>query len=444
MIAKHIQDSINYIESNLDTELTLSELAVVASYSEFHYSRLFKELVGKSPINYVRRRKISEAVYMKFSGHTLYDCAERYGFNSASTLSRALKSEFGCNYKEFVNAGGSIELQNRVELKTDNINWRIIEMNENTWINNSNNYGHSYPSAIYSALVKQGYKLDLTDVFGFSGFAFYTNVTKGLCPSAMSVFDFEKQFKLSLECLGIKATNIQRLWDKFDQKDEYRHLAVKEIKKALLENKYPICWDAVIPEWCLIVDYDNETDKFLAVYQDLKNEISPNLIGQREIEILDLTVINSVEVSELERRFKTILKFAIDHGNGNYDIDDNYKQGIKSFDLWSEEISRFLKEGHTASDEHSIIYHLNMMATSRYHAAIFIERYSDSDLLNEASSHYQDSALKLNQLLTKATMMKANSKKLSDSYLTEMNEVISQLKENEVSALELIKKYLEA
>ena len=127
-VTQHVQNSIDFIELNLSKSISLYDMAWQAGYSEFHYSRIFKELTCISPMTYFRRRRVSEAVFMKFAGYTLYDCAAMYGFSSASTLARALKTEFNCNYREFCDAAGAIDLQHRIDLNTTTINWRYNKM----------------------------------------------------------------------------------------------------------------------------------------------------------------------------------------------------------------------------------------------------------------------------------------------------------------------------
>jgi len=53
--------AINYIEDNLKTNIQLSDIAKVAGYSKFHIDRLFRYAVGESLIEYVRKRKLTEA-----------------------------------------------------------------------------------------------------------------------------------------------------------------------------------------------------------------------------------------------------------------------------------------------------------------------------------------------------------------------------------------------
>ena len=57
-----IQNSINYIEENLKTELKAEELAGNAGFSLFHYYRVFQGAVGLPIMQYVVRRKLIHAI----------------------------------------------------------------------------------------------------------------------------------------------------------------------------------------------------------------------------------------------------------------------------------------------------------------------------------------------------------------------------------------------
>ena len=51
----------DYIESHLAEPITLAALARAARYSQWHAARLFKEVTGKSPFEYIRLRRLSAA-----------------------------------------------------------------------------------------------------------------------------------------------------------------------------------------------------------------------------------------------------------------------------------------------------------------------------------------------------------------------------------------------
>jgi AraC family transcriptional regulator len=50
-----------YIQQNLDKNLTLAELAAVACMSPYHFARLFKDSTGVPPHRFVVRQRIARA-----------------------------------------------------------------------------------------------------------------------------------------------------------------------------------------------------------------------------------------------------------------------------------------------------------------------------------------------------------------------------------------------
>ena len=55
---KTIQQTLDYIEDNLQTEITAAELAEMAGFSLFHYYRLFQQATGLPVMQYILRRRL--------------------------------------------------------------------------------------------------------------------------------------------------------------------------------------------------------------------------------------------------------------------------------------------------------------------------------------------------------------------------------------------------
>jgi AraC family transcriptional regulator len=85
-----------YIHQNLSGDLNLERLSGVASYSPFHFQRLFTRLTGESPKQYIIRLRLERAAhYMTmFPKMSLSDLSVNTGFSSLSTFSRAFKAYF--------------------------------------------------------------------------------------------------------------------------------------------------------------------------------------------------------------------------------------------------------------------------------------------------------------------------------------------------------------
>ena len=89
-----IQRVIDYIEENLQCNLSNTELAGIAGYSEYHFLRIFRDIVHLTPADYIRKRRITEIVRcMEKEGRPISDIAFEYGFNSKENFVRAFKAE---------------------------------------------------------------------------------------------------------------------------------------------------------------------------------------------------------------------------------------------------------------------------------------------------------------------------------------------------------------
>ncbi len=99
---KIIQESIDYIEDNLKTQITAAELSGQAGYSLFHYYRLFQASVGLSVMQYILRRRLIHAVYEIHCGRKRIDVILEYGFDTYAGFYKAFRREFDCTPSEFL------------------------------------------------------------------------------------------------------------------------------------------------------------------------------------------------------------------------------------------------------------------------------------------------------------------------------------------------------
>ncbi|MCH5320272.1 MAG: helix-turn-helix domain-containing protein [Eubacterium sp.] len=96
-----IQKSIDYIENNLKSDITIDELAEMANYSLYHYCRVFKSLTGLSVKCYINRRRLLYAAYEISQGRKIIDAALEYGFETNSGFYKAFVKEFGYSPSEY-------------------------------------------------------------------------------------------------------------------------------------------------------------------------------------------------------------------------------------------------------------------------------------------------------------------------------------------------------
>jgi len=92
-----INDVLYFIHKDISQTLLAKDLAAVAAYSEQHFHRVFKQVVGESVHDYIRRARLEFAAnqLMFDAGASILDVATKCGFASLSSFSRAFKSVFG-------------------------------------------------------------------------------------------------------------------------------------------------------------------------------------------------------------------------------------------------------------------------------------------------------------------------------------------------------------
>ncbi|ERK31330.1 aminoglycoside phosphotransferase [Clostridium intestinale URNW] len=97
-----LQDSIDYIEDNLKSEISAEELSKKAGFSIFHYYHLFQKGIGIPVNKYILKRKLHSAIYEISLGKKIVDVALSYGFDTYAGFFKAFKREYGCSPKEYM------------------------------------------------------------------------------------------------------------------------------------------------------------------------------------------------------------------------------------------------------------------------------------------------------------------------------------------------------
>lgn len=101
-----INRAIDFIDANLDQELTLDQVARYSGFSEFHFHRIFSSLVGETFGRFVQRVRIerSAILLLNDNARTITDVAFSCGFSSSSSYSRLFKEFFSCTPSQWRDA----------------------------------------------------------------------------------------------------------------------------------------------------------------------------------------------------------------------------------------------------------------------------------------------------------------------------------------------------
>lgn len=91
-----------YIDGHIIEMITLRQLADAAGYSPWHSARIFKELTGKTPFDYIRMLRLSKAALRLRDGRPkVIDVALDFVFNTPEGFTRAFSREFGISPRKY-------------------------------------------------------------------------------------------------------------------------------------------------------------------------------------------------------------------------------------------------------------------------------------------------------------------------------------------------------
>lgn len=86
---------LSYIDEHIQEKISLSELAGVAGYSPFYFSKLFAETMGMPVTACIRVRKMQYALCALLEGKKVLEVSLMYGFDSHEGFTRAFTQLFG-------------------------------------------------------------------------------------------------------------------------------------------------------------------------------------------------------------------------------------------------------------------------------------------------------------------------------------------------------------
>ena len=130
---ERLNEALEHVESHLDEQIDVTELARIAMTSEYHFRRMFSALAGVSLSEYVRRRRLTVAGAEVLAGErTLLDIAVRYGYGSGEAFARAFRAVHGVGPGEARRTGAALSSQQRISFRlvvegNSSMKYRVID-----------------------------------------------------------------------------------------------------------------------------------------------------------------------------------------------------------------------------------------------------------------------------------------------------------------------------
>lgn len=98
--AQRMQD---YIHQNINGDISLEDICGASMYSKWHSFRIFKEAFGKTPFEYIRALRLTNAAHIikNDSGAKILDVAVDAGFDTHEGFTKAFRRYFGINPEKY-------------------------------------------------------------------------------------------------------------------------------------------------------------------------------------------------------------------------------------------------------------------------------------------------------------------------------------------------------
>ena len=95
----------DYVRAHLAESISIEKLAELAELSPFHFSRVFKQAAGMTPLQFVTRERMLQAQQLiRETSRSLIEIALEVGYTSPSHFAQVFRRAVGIAPTEFRNA----------------------------------------------------------------------------------------------------------------------------------------------------------------------------------------------------------------------------------------------------------------------------------------------------------------------------------------------------
>lgn len=126
-----IQTTIEYIDSHLEEQINYVDIAKIINISNMYYHQAFTILVGMTPNEYIRKRRLSLAGHdLQQSNMKVIEVAMKYGFESPESFTKAFTRFHGINPRKAKDADSKLVIFNPIKISYslsggEGLNYRI-------------------------------------------------------------------------------------------------------------------------------------------------------------------------------------------------------------------------------------------------------------------------------------------------------------------------------
>ena len=135
-IYKNLNEMINYIENNLESEIEYEKLAQILGVNVYTMKSIFSVICDMSIADYVRKRRLSNAGFDLCDGkEKIIDVAQKYQYESATAFSRAFEKFHGMKPSHVKNQPENLKIFAKLVFdehvkQHENVEYSIIQKDE--------------------------------------------------------------------------------------------------------------------------------------------------------------------------------------------------------------------------------------------------------------------------------------------------------------------------
>lgn len=267
-----------FIRNNLDSQITLQDIAEASGASKYHFIRVFSAYVGETPFEYIQRQKILKAfLLLQNQSDSITDISLEVGFESQSSFNKAFKKIALLSPTDFRNLGK--EEQKKVQY-TVNINEKQKEIFMNLNLTEKPEIISRPETVIYTLREEGGHFPEIAPI---------------AWQKFLGILGQEKQDVSQSEFLGIsyiEETNLneQHIYKVALSAPPNKNLSFKSLRKEVLPAakylKFTLkgSYQGVWPSFDRIYKFINESEFELANGPCLENYINdPNTTPEKDL-----------------------------------------------------------------------------------------------------------------------------------------------------------------
>lgn len=132
-VLSNLNRAVEYIENHICEEINLTEIEKITGESARDFSRLFRSVTGVTVNEYIRRRRLTLAVYDIQNGNEkIIDTAFKYGWESADSFRKAFVSQHGITPSQARDKAKNVNIYLPITFQinvkgNDKMNFKVIE-----------------------------------------------------------------------------------------------------------------------------------------------------------------------------------------------------------------------------------------------------------------------------------------------------------------------------